>query len=87
MLYYSVIYESEFIMNHDTQEILGKYRHYKGKEYQVIGVGKHTETEEVMVIYKALYEPYEIWIRPFDMFFETVNVDGVAIQRFEKLED
>ena len=72
-------------MNSNMQEYTGKYRHYKGNEYEVIGVGKHTETEEELVIYKALYEPYQIWIRPLDMFFETITVDGKEIQRFEKL--
>lgn len=73
-------------MNQNSQACIGRYRHYKGNEYEVIGVGKHTETEEELVIYRALYEPYEIWIRPFEMFFETVKVDGKDIQRFEKLE-
>lgn len=82
----SVFFCYHYIMNHNSQAYIGRYRHYKGNEYEVIGVGKHTETEEELVIYRALYEPYEIWIRPFDMFFETVNVDGRDIQRFEKLE-
>lgn len=67
--------------------ILGKYRHYKGNEDEVIGVGKHTENEEEMVIYKALRTPYQIWLRPYKMFFETVQVNGEEIQRFEKIED
>lgn len=73
-------------MNQNIQEYAGKYRHYKGNKYEVIGAGKHTETEEELVIYRALYEPYEIWIRPFDMFFETIHLDGKDIPRFEKLE-
>ncbi len=68
------------------QELTGKYRHYKGNEYEVIGVGKHTETDERLVVYRALYAPYELWIRPFAMFFEAVTIDGKDIQRFEKLE-
>ena len=67
-------------------DITGKYRHYKGNEYQVIGEGTHTETEEKLVIYKALYEPFDIWVRPYDMFFETVEIDGVTRPRFEKVE-
>lgn len=68
------------------QELTGKYHHYKGNEYEVIGIGKHTETEERLVVYRALYAPYELWIRPFAMFFETVTIDGKDIQRFEKLQ-
>jgi len=67
--------------------IAGHYRHYKGNEYEVIGEGTHTETEERLVIYKALYEPYSIWVRPFDMFFETITIDGKTIPRFTKIEE
>jgi len=67
--------------------IAGKYRHYKGGEYEVLGTGKHTETEEDMVIYRALYAPYETWVRPYDMFFETIIVDSEELPRFEKIED
>lgn len=66
-------------------DITGQYRHYKGNEYEVIGEGRHTETEERYVVYKGLYEPYEIWLRPFDMFFDAVVVDGVETPRFTKL--
>ncbi|HEU0266692.1 MAG TPA: DUF1653 domain-containing protein, partial [Candidatus Saccharimonadaceae bacterium] len=61
------------------------YRHYKGNEYQVIGIGLHTETEENLVVYQALYEPYQIWIRPYDMFFETVIVDDKEVPRFRRI--
>lgn len=74
-------------MNQDIRKYIGKYRHYRGNEYEVISIGKHTETEEDMIIYRALYEPYNTWVRPLDMFFETITVDGKEIQRFEKLED
>ncbi|OJU87437.1 hypothetical protein BGO17_00320 [Candidatus Saccharibacteria bacterium 49-20] len=65
-------------------DITGMYRHYKGNEYEVLGIGLHTETEEKLVVYKGLYEPYQIWVRPYDMFFETVIVDGVEVNRFQK---
>ena len=52
---------------------LGKYEHYKGKQYQVLYIATHSETLEQMVIYKALYGDYEIWVRPLKMFFEVVN--------------
>jgi len=70
-----------------SDNIIGKYRHYKGNEYELIGVGTHTEDESKMVVYKALYAPYEIWIRPYSMFFETVEVNGVDVPRFAKIED
>jgi len=67
--------------------IIGRYRHYKGNEYEVLGTGIHTESEEKMVIYKALYPPYETWLRPYTMFFETVEIDGKEVPRFTKLSD
>lgn len=67
--------------------ITGPYRHYKGKEYAVIGEAIHTETEERLVVYRALYEPYAIWVRPYDMFFEMLTIDGKKVPRFEKLKD
>lgn len=71
----------------ENTDITGRYRHYKGNEYEVIGEGTHTETEERLVIYKALYEPYAIWVRPFEMFFESVEVDGQSRPRFAKVEN
>ena len=65
----------------------GVYRHYKGNRYRVIAIGKHTETLEEMVIYRALYEPFEYWIRPLAMFNETVEVNGAVVSRFEREED
>jgi hypothetical protein len=69
------------------QNITGHYRHYKGNEYEVIGEGVHTETEEKLVIYKSLYEPFTFWVRPYDMFFETVTVDVKETPRFTKVEE
>ncbi len=68
----------------------GIYRHYKGKEYEVIGIAKHSETLEDMVVYKALYESDkfdkdQLWIRPLSMFVEKVIIDGKEIPRFEYL--
>jgi len=71
----------------NSNNVTGTYRHYKGNEYEVIGIGKHTESEEPLVIYKALYEPYAIWARPYNMFFETVVVDGNEVPRFQKVEE
>ena len=66
---------------------LGKYRHYKGKEYEVIGVAKHSETLEDVVVYKALYknEASQLWVRPMAMFLEEVEVDGQKMPRFQYL--
>ena len=62
---------------------LGKYRHYKGKEYEVIGVAKHSETLEDLVVYRHLYGEGELWVRPLAMFIEDVEIDGKKIPRFE----
>lgn len=69
----------------------GIYRHYKGKEYKLIGLAKHTETLEDLIVYQGLYKSEEfgdnpIWTRPVEMFFDKVVVDGKEIPRFEFLE-
>jgi hypothetical protein len=61
---------------------LGKYRHYKGNEYQVIGVAKHSETLEDLVVYQKLYNDHGLWVRPLKMFIEEVEVDGKKVPRF-----
>lgn len=64
----------------------GIYEHYKGNRYQVIGVGKHTETDEAIVIYCPLYESdVAYWVRPHSMFIDTVAVNGTVIPRFRKV--
>ncbi len=60
----------------------GLYRHYKGQEYRVIGTARHSETEEDLVVYQALYGEYGLWVRPLGMFTETVEVNGEQIARF-----
>ena len=62
---------------------LGRYRHYKGGEYEVIGIARHSETREPMVVYRPLYDASGWWVRPHAMFFETVTIDGTAKPRFE----
>jgi len=62
--------------------LLGIYEHYKGKQYEVIGEVTHSETMEKMILYKALYGKYDLWVRPKAMFMETVNVEGRRIKRF-----
>jgi hypothetical protein len=65
---------------------LGKYRHYKGKEYEVIGIAKHSETLEELVVYRALYDEQQIWVRSLKMFLEEIEVDGKKIPRFSLVE-
>jgi hypothetical protein len=60
----------------------GRYRHYKGGEYEVLEVVRHSETLEPMVLYRALYGEHGLWVRPYGMFFESVDVDGVRRPRF-----
>ena len=61
---------------------LGRYRHYKGGEYEVLGVVRHSETLEPMVLYRALYGEAGLWVRPFAMFLESVEVNGERRPRF-----
>ena len=60
----------------------GRYRHYKGKFYEVIDVARHSETEEEFVVYRTLYGDFSLWIRPLAMFTEQVEIDGVKQPRF-----
>jgi hypothetical protein len=67
---------------------IGKYQHYKGKTYEVIGIARHSETLEELVVYRALYNSSEfgnnaLWARPMKMFEETVKIDGIEIPRFK----
>jgi hypothetical protein len=64
---------------------LGHYRHYKGGEYEVIGVARHSETNEPMVVYRPLYNTTGWWVRPHAMFFESVVIGGVTRLRFESI--
>jgi hypothetical protein len=61
---------------------LGKYRHFKGNEYQVLAIASHSETLEPMVVYKALYGEGGYWVRPASMWNETVERNGVSYKRF-----
>lgn len=62
---------------------IGKYRHFKGNEYEVLYLAKHSETLEDMVVYRALYGEYGIWVRPASMWNEEVVKDGKTYKRFE----
>lgn len=66
---------------------IGRYRHFKGNEYEVLYIAKHSETLEPMVVYKALYGDGGVWVRPASMWNETVERDGKFFKRFEYIED
>ena len=66
---------------------LGKYRHFKGMEYEVIGVAKHSETLAPMVVYRALYGEGGLWVRPAEMWNESVERDGKIMPRFTYMDD
>lgn len=61
---------------------IGRYRHYKGNLYEVLGVARHSETDEHVVVYTALYGERGLWVRPLDMFLESVTINGEDVPRF-----
>lgn len=71
---------NEFIIN-------GIYEHYKGNRYQLIALSNHSETLEPMIVYKAMYGDERVWVRPADMWNETVTVNGVEVPRFKLVSD
>jgi hypothetical protein len=62
----------------------GRYRHYKGGEYRVIGTARHSESYELLVVYRCLYDNDSLWVRPLSMFGETVVADGQELPRFTR---
>jgi hypothetical protein len=78
----------DFSGNNDYSEqiTIGRYRHFKGAEYLVLGTVRHSETLEVLVLYQALYGDRGIWVRPIRMFLESVTRDGQVLPRFLFLE-
>lgn len=65
----------------------GLYRHHKGQHYEVLGVARHSETEEEFVVYRALYGERGLWIRPVAMFTENVQKGGVSVPRFSRIDE
>ena len=65
----------------------GRYRHYKGGEYEVIGVARHSETLEPLVVYRPLYNSTGWWVRPHAMFFGTLMIDGIEQPRFAPVDE
>jgi len=66
-----------------TKLALGTYKHYKGNRYEVIGIGRHSETHQEMVIYRALYGANDFWVRPLSSFLEMVEWEGHTVPRFK----
>jgi hypothetical protein len=65
---------------------LGKYRHFKGNLYELIEVAHHSESQEPVAVYRALYGDHGLWVRPLEMFLETIERDGAEIQRFQYIK-
>lgn len=61
---------------------LGRYQHYKNRQYELIGIATHSETEELMAVYRPLYGDRALWVRPLVMFLETIEINGEEIPRF-----
>ena len=83
----SVVFTKDRKMNNRNLTIGKKYRHFKGKEYLVLHIARHSETLEELVVYQALYGEKSIWVRPLDMFLEQVEVNGMLVNRFEECEE
>ncbi|MBQ6146486.1 MAG: DUF1653 domain-containing protein [Clostridia bacterium] len=64
----------------------GRYRHFKGREYEVLGIARHSEDESPLVVYRALYGDFGLWVRPADMWQETVVRDGKMYTRFVRVD-
>ena len=64
----------------------GRYQHYKGGEYEVLGTVRHSETEEILVLYRPLYGEGDLWVRPIEMFREHVDVNGETLPRFRLID-
>lgn len=65
----------------------GRYRHYKGNEYTVLGVARHSETLDELVVYRQEYGDHSLWVRPAAMFLESVEIEGKKVPRFRLIED
>lgn len=69
-----------------SDPIPGRYRHFKGNEYEVLGVARHSETDERLVVYRPLYGASELWVRPLAMFAGTVEFNGAPVPRFTRID-
>ena len=73
-------------MSQTSKIKIGKYRHYKGNMYEVLGIATHSEDESELVVYRTLYGNYDLWVRPLSMFTESVKIEGQDIARFAFVE-
>jgi len=73
-------------MNQREIKIGKKYRHFKGNEYLILELAKHSETMETLVVYQALYGDYGVWVRPLEMFVEQIEVNGIMVNRFDEID-
>lgn len=90
VLYGSIVKKVEYLPTYEEAKetiLPGKYRHFKGKEYEVLYIARHSETTEPMVVYKALYGDGGVWVRPADMWNETVERGSETFKRFTRIED
>lgn len=69
-------------MSEQARPLLGKYRHYKGNDYQLLHIARHSETDELFAVYQPLYGESSVWVRPLEMFMESVTVEGKVVPRF-----
>lgn len=76
---------SVYASSHHDRLPPGRYRHYKGRDYEVLGVARHSETEELLVVYRCLYGDQGLWVRPLTMFIEAVSIGGETVERFRYL--
>ncbi len=74
-------------MDERTVNIGHKYRHFKGNEYKVLHLAKHSETLEDIVVYQQLYGEMGVWVRPLEMFLEKVEFEGILVNRFEQVRE
>lgn len=74
------------MLSHAPELPPGRYRHYKGRDYIVLGVAKHSETEELLVVYRTDYGDHSLWVRPLQMFTEQVFAEGRWQSRFMRVE-
>ena len=70
-----------------TEPLPGRYRHFKGGEYEVLGVARHSETQEPLVVYRPLDNDTGLWVRPLSMFLEVVEHEGKFVSRFQLMND
>lgn len=71
----------------ETSFLKGVYQHYKGNYYEVLDVARHSESLEELVVYKALYGDFGLWVRPLSMFLEEIEFNGAKIKRFQKINE